>query len=461
MGTVKKEWKYLLSQKRIKDNKTELRTEFERDYQSILYSTAFRRLIDKTQVFPLERKYDTVRRRLTHSYEVADLARSIGVEIHDKLGISKNLNSARNLPALLCALGLAHDLGNPPFGHKGEDAIKKWFLIQSNKKDDKLYLFWDNLNEQQRNDFLKFDGNAQSFRLVTKLQNPSRNGLNLTFGTLSALLKYVVPSNETQKDGHVAKKKTGFFYSEQELVNRIWEKTKLYQQRHPLTYILEACDDIAYNILDIEDAVKKEVVSFSELIYYLESEKIVGIDKILKDLKDSYKQYLKKFTHLEASDAAIQKCSVLFIIYMTKSVIKTFEKKLDKIISKGLDKSLIQYCKCNDLKEALEEFCQKRIFSNKEIIKLELLGYNTIQWLMSTFWKSLKNIDQGNDTPYDSYVYKKISESYRTVYENAIQTNPVPKRYAQFQLITDMVSGMTDRYAIELMEDLKSKKVKS
>ena len=206
--------------------------ELERDYDRILFATPTRRLADKTQVFPLE-KNDSVRTRLTHSHEVANLARSIGIRIafdhaKDVFGPKhEELQIQRTVPALLAAIGLSHDLGNPPFGHQGEVAIQSWFAEMDQEG--------GKLEGQIHADFLEFDGNAQSFRLLTRLQTLNDDfGLNLTDATLTSLLKY--PSFHNSKVN--AHEKWGVFESERKVAEEIWKYTGLAEeQRHPLTYV--------------------------------------------------------------------------------------------------------------------------------------------------------------------------------------------------------------------------------
>jgi len=270
-------WGKLLNSERRKPKKAqaqdveeckpiEVRTQIERDYDRILFSTPVRRLADKTQVFPLERN-DSVRTRLTHSHEVSNLARSIGVTLafDDKIIADNELKPERNLPSILASVGLAHDLGNPPFGHQGEHAIQAWFMDNPEVLED------PQLTDAMKLDFMRFEGNAQTLRLLTRLQLINDDyGLNLTYSTLAALMKYPASSDRIDKD-NVAKKKHGYFQSEKKIVEEIWQKTGLSEGvRHPLTYIMEACDDIAYAVLDAEDAVKKGLVSFSDLMSYLE-----------------------------------------------------------------------------------------------------------------------------------------------------------------------------------------------
>ena len=224
----------------------------QHDYDRLLFSPPVRRLANKTQVFPLE-KNDTVRTRLTHSHEVANLARSMG----DRVLVAKPLwgPHTAEVRAILSAVGLAHDLGNPPFGHEGEKAIGQWF-----KDNNKVFESASgHIAEAMRPEFTDFEGNAQTIRVVTKLQvSPGGNGLDLTAATLAAMMKYPVTCDLRSKSSQCTKK-FGYFECESDLVDWVRSMTGLGSgQRHPLTWLMEAADDTAYSSLDIEDAIKKE-----------------------------------------------------------------------------------------------------------------------------------------------------------------------------------------------------------
>lgn len=263
MANIELNWEKLLSSERRKDlhggkgsGRTGIgREEIERDYDRILFAAPTRRLADKTQVFPMETN-DSVRTRLTHSHEVSNLARSIGVRLvynhrEEVFGQDADeLKVERRVPALLAAAGLAHDLGNPPFGHQGEQTIRRWIQDRRSCEDFKRC--------PDIADFSEFDGNCQTFRLLTKLQILNdKFGLNLTCATLAALMKYPVFSED--KKGF---KKFGLFHSERDVAKEVWEQTGLAEGiRHPLVYVMEACDDIAYSVIDAEDTVKKGYAS--------------------------------------------------------------------------------------------------------------------------------------------------------------------------------------------------------
>lgn len=261
------EWKNLLCEKRQSsskvNNKTDLRNEFQKDYHRIICSASFRRLQDKTQVFPLDNS-DFVRTRLTHSLEVASFAKSLGQTAFQYL-IDNNRDEEltpeikEKVCSILECAGLLHDIGNPPFGHFGEDSIRNWFRNNLSEIEFKGTSVENNLNEQMKNDLYHFEGNAQALRLLTKLHYlVDENGMHLTYALLNTLIKYPVSSCEiNKKSGNIKDKKMGYYFAEQELFEDITESTGAINCRYPLTYLLEAADDIAYHTADIEDAVKK------------------------------------------------------------------------------------------------------------------------------------------------------------------------------------------------------------
>lgn len=253
----------------------EHRTTFEQDYDRILFSSAVRRLSDKTQVFPLDAN-DAVRTRLTHSHEVANLARSIGLRaITEDNGAFDGADFWRTVLPVLGAAGLAHDLGNPPFGHQGEAAVAEWFALREKWIFDRTSNGKDAAGvppilAEHRNDFLKFDGNPQSLRLLTKLQTShGKVGLHLSAGTIAATMKYTVSAANTDKSDP-SRKKAGYFHSEKNVVDWVRSETGLAEgQRHPIAWITEAADDTAYSVLDVEDSMKKGIISPDDLLTIL------------------------------------------------------------------------------------------------------------------------------------------------------------------------------------------------
>lgn len=259
------DWKKLLNAERPRKSTSmgDHRDQFERDFDRAIFSTPVKRLQDKAQVFPLE-PHDAVRTRLTHSLEVSSVARGLGIAVGRWLLATNHIDSGmeRSIEAITGASGLVHDLGNPPFGHSGEDAIREWFNTRFGEKKLKTML---RRRAQLAQDFLNFEGNAQSLRLVSKLQILADfKGLNLTFGTLSALCKYTAPSHKAGSKTDHARSKPGYFASENDLIKRIRAETGTGAARNPLTFLVEAADDIVYSVADVEDAVKKGVLTWSD-----------------------------------------------------------------------------------------------------------------------------------------------------------------------------------------------------
>lgn len=442
----------------------ETRTEIERDYDRILFSTPVRRLSDKTQVFPLD-KNDSVRTRLTHSHEVSNLARSIGMALAFNHKIAGESDTAkRDIPALLAAIGLVHDLGNPPFGHQGEAAIQSWFADRrASVLDDTARP----LSEHQKQDFLKFEGNAQAFRLVTRLQLLNDDfGLDLTYATLSAMMKY--PTSSLCTDSRAAaSKKHGFFSSEQEIAKAVQQKVGLdLGCRHPFAYVMEACDDIAYVVLDVEDAVKKGLASFSDLCAYLQHH--TGNDELAKNVltqsQEKHRTYRTTISPAlspaELNDISMQRFRVHAISELVKAATKAFlhDANHELFLSGTQTQSLMALSDGEPLRKALKEFALKHAYTNRAVLELELEGYNVIRNLMDIFWQAITDIDEPTVPtsrrrhPFTRYVYGRISENYRRVYESS--TNQTVTRYEECILLTDMISGMTDSFAIDLYKDL-------
>ena len=472
---IKDYWERVLSPLRLKDiahDREPLpspyhgsRTAFESDHDRILFSTPFRRMIDKTQVFPLEKKYDTIRRRLTHSYEVSCLARSFGNDLvfNSPELFPDSICPQRNIPVVLAAIGLVHDMGNPPFGHEGESAIQYWF--RRREQDDAN--FFIGFNERQKQDFLKFEGNAQTVRIVTHLQVLNDLfGLNLTLGMLSALLKYVVPSDEVNKAENCAFGKFGYFASEDKELKLIEEHTGLVRQRNPLTYIMEACDDICYSVLDIEDAVKKGVISFADIISYLKAENERDPDeyitRVIEQTSVDYGKYrgIEDLSYHELNDIAMVKFRVYAINTLIGSARKSFADNYMSILKGEFTEDLLQVAGAKRLSKVLKTFCYRHIYRNRDVLGLELQGFNTITGLMDIFWEAINDCEDNgkNASPYSIYVFERISENYRRVYNEAIIAGELLVRYCRFQLMTDMLAGMTDTYAVTTFEDLKQRR---
>lgn len=529
MTTVVKEnimtWDRLLSEDRLRKSSQDMsniseekkirdaRNPFENDYMRIISSSAFRRLQDKAQVFPLERN-DFVRTRLTHSLEVAAIAESIGISIEQFLIDNDKIKEEdrRKISRILSCVGLLHDIGNTPFGHYGEFSIQDYFKNLSkesrdNVKADKLNLVreYSNLSDEQKKDFEFFDGNAQAFRNITYLQSMQYDGgLNLTAATISALVKY--PRSSTQgnlkSSENVSYKKFGYLDSEKELFDKVVKLTGIKDEegnilRNPLVYLLEAADDIAYCVSDVEDGLKKGLLS----IEYLEKEIIEAIHKeykieninqaiystdidlsedelfihlknhgninlihiytymnIIKDYK--YKYIIKSlvepisFGHEKDYFKRCQMLRVAIQATMIQAVIKEFEKSYNLIMNGIYEKDIIMESEVKELRKMFKNISIERIFNNKDVIKNELAGGRVIYKLLDLFVKAMtSDLDEHGKPKGDreKRLYNLISENYRGIYEKETKH----ELYDRLQLVVDFISGMTDYYALDLYKHIQ------
>lgn len=451
-------WLLLFEDKRFRSKspsqETDTRNPFENDYGRLISSSPIRRLQDKTQVFPLEQS-DYIRTRLTHSLEVSYISSSIGQSIEAWLTENKYITEKYKgyLSSLLRVSGLIHDLGNPPFGHFGEESVKQFF---------KDYFKSDIYNNQnkysltdlEKADFENFDGNVQTLRILSKLYYFGDSfGYNLTFSTLASCIKYPSNSlngNKGKADTKIAHKKFGYFCSEEKLYNEIDKYLKLNNNRSPIVYLMESADDIAYSAADIEDGIKLGIVNIEKVrkifIENLENNKeavITKIDEIIAQINNG----------LINESIGIQKFRIFTQQIMIREIIQTFKNEYENIMAGELQKEIIDISNASDIRKAYKKL-QYEIFNHPNILKKEIAGWEAIYGLLGIFVKaSLSDnfCDSGNN--YESRLYKLISSGHKYVYENIEQyKNPYYKRLL---MIVDFVSGMTDTYAINLYQELK------
>jgi dGTPase len=457
------DWKTLLNKERPRKSTSQgdHRAEFERDFDRSVFSTPVKRLQDKAQVFPLE-AHDAVRTRLTHSLEVSSVARGLAIAVAKWLLKEKKIESGmeRSIEAIAATCGLIHDLGNPPFGHAGEQAIQEWF-----KERLKGSSIWQNhkKKEQLKQDFLNFEGNAQSLRLLTKLQIlVDHNGLNLTFGTLSASLKYIASSHESDPEHeNKAFKKPGHFASESEIVKDIQKKTGTGKARNPLTFLVEAADDIVYSVTDIEDGVKKGILTWNWLKKQMEelenSENcsiLEKMDKILTAEEDESQDKPPDDVYASAFRTAA-------IGALVPSVVKAFKTNYDKIMAGEYTKELITDCDTYSFIDLCKKIGKEEIYCTSPTLKLEIMGRKVIGDLMTVFWEGAKNLPlkkAPDAKKFSGKVGALLSENYRRVFQHYALDNKsnLPEQYHRFQLVTDYVCGMTDTFAKRLHADLSN-----
>ena len=475
------------SNKTAHSNNNDLRSAFEKDYHRILISASFRRLQDKTQVFPLE-KNDFVRTRLTHSIEVSSFAKSLAQSVSNRI-INENIDPnftrdhAANISDILASAGLLHDIGNPPFGHFGEDTIRAWFdenldkIEIENPVSGKKEILSEVLGEQMKKDLLNFEGNAQALRLVSKLHFLiDENGMNLTYALLNTLVKYPVSSLEIDKNsGDIKTKKMGYYLSEEDLFKEVAESTGTLDKktgvvsRHPLTYLLEAADDIAYATADIEDGFKKGIISFNDLLKVLEvlkekeKSEIITYDKLIL-----YKEKAIEKNYEKPEMYAIQRWMISVQGVLIHSAVSSFIKNYDQIMNGEYKEDLFKDNRSENLIKLLKKLAQNKIFHYSAITKMEIKASNIINFFLNNFVRAVLYYDTSLNKEYLSGMNKKylalISDNYAYIYrhyagefENRCDSQAGQfsyKLYLRLLLVTDYICGMTDTYAKTLFEDL-------
>ncbi|MFI3171463.1 MAG: deoxyguanosinetriphosphate triphosphohydrolase [Eubacteriales bacterium] len=471
------EWKQLLSTKRQRDHSNgkiyksaDLRSEFEKDYHRIVGSASFRRLQDKTQVFPLD-KSDFIRTRLTHSLEVSSIAKSLGQNIGENiLTYKKDLNFTVQMKEDMCNIlqcsGLIHDIGNPPFGHFGEEAIRKWFQIHLPKIQYQGATVHDTLLPQMREDFYHFEGNAQALRLVTKLHFlVDENGMNLTYALLNTIIKYPVSSLEiNKKSGNIKDKKMGYYFADGEIFEDIQRVTGTNGRRHPLTFILEAADDIAYKTADIEDAFVKGFLSYHTLREELKVLKAntneadstgTRIDP-LEILDRQYERGLKQGV-VNIEEYAVKNWIVRIQGFIINCATFGFTTNYKTIMAGEYKKDLFYGTYGEQLMNLLGDLAYRRVFSSNAIYKVEVKESVILNHLMNLFVGTVLKYDTDMELDaLDVRVMSFVSDNYINIYHHrAAGKSEAEKLYLRLLLVTDYICGMTDSYALRLYQEIQ------
>lgn len=470
---AKMEWNKLLCKERQRPTlkyENDIRNEFERDYDRIVGSSSLRRLQDKTQVFPLQEN-DFTRTRLTHSLEVSAMARSMGKKIGIELVKQGKMNQeeAEELASLLAVCGLVHDLGNPPFGHYGEDIIRNWFQKHSQTPIDTNCCLFNEDDRTWINDYLCFDGNAQTLRILSKLQYMKDiYGMNFSYGTLATLLKYPYSSSYAMGKNIG---KIGYFHSEEELFNKIVNCTgqRINNDdscsRHPATYILEAADDISYLFADLEDAVKKGIVAWENLkseLYKVKGKTFSDLENRINNIKETNQKNFVPYQDraaLEAMEMRIY-CQGICIKCVCEEFLSQYENIMDGKYSK---KSL---CKCEKLKsfiDSVKDISSKFIYGHKEVLSLELIGKSVINSLLDNFIKAALDTENYDNTKTESgKLFQLISSNYRhiqNIKDGVFIEEKSLSKQERIQLVIDFISGMSDSYALNLHKMLLGMKL--
>jgi len=415
------------------------RSAFEQDYDRIIFSHPFRRLQDKTQVHPLP-EHDFVHTRLTHSLEVSSVGRSLGKRVGEMIlqrhpGL-KATHSLFDFGAIVAAASLAHDLGNPPFGHAGEDALSDFF-----KHDPQGQFFKDKVSEAEWADLTSFEGNAQGFRILNKNQY----GLKLTYATLGAFTKYPCPAwfpgrNKALK----SQKKFGFFESEKAIFRDVAQALELIPvntdafARHPLAFLVEAADDICYSIIDLEDGCSLGLVPYEEARVLFEG------------LITKNKSKLGKLDHLHSQAEKIGYLRALAIGDLMDECSSLFLDNETAILAGKFDQALADHCPSRDALKAIIKVSIEKIYRARTVVEIEAAGHEVLPGLLQAFTTAGWYLANGMKSRKYENLQLLLPDDIRA----AIKDNPA-QVYNMLRLITDHVSGMTDRHALSLYRKIK------
>ena len=421
------EWYRLLNLEN-RDEKKSHRTPFDRDFDRIIFSYPFRKLQDKTQVHPLPEQ-DFVHNRLTHSLEVSSVGRSLGKEAGVQLlarhSFLSDSISANDFGVITASASLAHDIGNPPFGHSGEDAISDYFISNAKK-------YMNHFSELEWSDLCSFEGNAQGFRLLNK---SGYQGLKLTSPTLAAFTKYPRPSKvEDRLRPRRSQKKYGYFQTEANTFHELTDQlglialTENQWVRHPLAFLVEAADDICYNIIDLEDGYNLGLMSHSETIDLMAG--IIG---------DAYKP--EKLRSIPSKIEQIALLRALAIGKLIKESVSLFLDNEEGILSGEFDTALADLIPSANILAEIKEISIAKIYRAKEVLEIEAAGFNIVHTLLDSFVPATVGHDTSNK---DKIRFRLLPEDIMYEIKNADTT------YSAVRCLLDFISGMTDRNAMSL-----------
>lgn len=429
-------WEELLSRKRYySDNQIEAdtsdenyRNSFHKDYDRLIFSNAFRRLSKKTQVHPLSNN-DHVHNRLTHSLEVASVGRSLGLKAGEMMKNRGEEVDPHDVAYIIQTACLAHDIGNPPFGHAGEEVIKEWFA----KNKDKCFL--KHLPLTEISDFQHLDGNAQSFRITSQLEhNLFEGGMHLTFATLGTLVKYPYSSEECKER---KKSKFNYFKSESEFFSILFSELGLKNndgtyRRHPFSYLMEVADDICYGLLDLQDAFELKIIDKSDM---------KGIFNLLCGEEKTESIYSNR-TRSDINQ--VSKLVGISINNLALHAMDVYENNLDSIAGDNQPKDLISLFSEEKLKNGIgkaKSLGVDKIFNEKRKVELELGSFNIIETLLDNLIRAT----------YELYIIDEKDLSFRNKRVLKLMGNEAPKKsenlYKMYQRVIDYLVGMTDNHA--------------
>lgn len=438
-------WLQLLSTVRMgskTQSSEQARSPFHKDYDRIIFSQSFRQLNRKTQVHPMA-QHDGIHTRLTHSLEVSCIGRSLGMLTAEK--IKDQLPpwiSAADLGAIIQAACLAHDIGNPPFGHAGEYAIREWF-------DDATHGdFLTALSPAEQADVRQFEGNAQGLRLLTKIDDhPHDGGMRLTYATLGAYLKYPWLSKTIEEQGNISasqRAKFGCYQAEKQILQQISEQLGLIQLgeyhycRHPLTYLLEAADDICYALIDLEDGIVLNMLSYEQ------------VEPIFLNLLGDYPRPQELAMPLSTWQQKIAALRGRVMKRLVEEVSNAFARHHNQILMGQLQGSLLQYC-ASDIApgiQAAKNLARDHIFEHPQKAGLEIIAHQSLQNILDAFIPLT--------TPNKTLSFKEQRLMAMLQRSGAQFSN---HHYSNIMQVLDIISKFSDHQAYQLAQQLQGNKV--
>ena len=388
--------------KRIRKEEDETRLGFEVDYDRIIFSSEFRSLQDKTQVIPLSDN-DFVHTRLTHSLEVSVVGRSLGRKVGTKI-LSKYPHlkaihgyQANDFGAIVASASLAHDIGNPPFGHSGEKSIGQYFK-QGNGSD-----FLKDLTKKEYQDLCDYEGNANGFKILTQSRTGREGGLRLSYATLGAFIKYPKESLPIRPTNNVCDKKFGIFQSELQIFNDVFNELGLIINkktiRHPLAYLVEAADDICYTIIDFEDGINLGLI-----------EEEFALEYLINLVRDSINT--SKYNSLTNKQDRVSYLRALAINTLINEVVEIFIANEEAILQGVFTSALLDKSKFSAQINDIIKLSVTNIYQSKDVVEKEIAGYNIINKLLDIFITSLNNSENGNASSYDKLILKLLPQNF-------------------------------------------------
>ncbi|MEE9373556.1 MAG: dNTP triphosphohydrolase [Saprospiraceae bacterium] len=428
------------------------RSEYQRDIDRIIFSPSFRRLQNKTQVFPLPGSA-LVHNRLTHSLEVSSVGRSLGTLIGDHICRTEELTEEsqyfyrHELSNVVSAACLCHDIGNPSFGHSGEKAISNYFI--ENEPELK-----SSFKNAEWTDLITFEGNANAIRLLTqKHQGKADGGFRLTASTLAAIAKYPCESLAMNKSlNKVHRKKYGFFQTEKKIFQQIADQVGLIKEndspliykRHPFVYLVEAADDICYTIMDLEDAQKLQIISYEECV-----ERLIALINGITNGKRQSVERISEF--ISDKNEQVSFLRAMAINALINHSVQIFKENKDVIIEGNLDEGLLDILG-NEHKEwnEIQQFSLQKIYLNNKVVEIEIAGFNVMYVLLEHFLPTALNTSK-------SIKHKMIKK----LIPDQFKPQEGETTYERVMHIIDFVSGMTDLYATDLYRKITGIEIRS